>query len=66
MPSQDAHAKKPKMVNPRVYFDISIGNEPAGRVVMEVLVWFELFHLKISKSSVYDSFLLTISLATLS
>jgi hypothetical protein len=47
VPWQDAHAKKPKMVNPRVYFDVSIGNEPAGRVVMEV---FDLFHLKISKS----------------
>jgi hypothetical protein len=29
-------AKKPKLANPRVFFEISIGGRPAGRIVMEL------------------------------
>ena len=28
--------KKPKLVNPKVFFEISISGRPAGRIVMEL------------------------------
>lgn len=29
-----------EMANPKVFFDVSIGNQPAGRIVMEVKCFF--------------------------
>ena len=32
-------AKRAKGPNPLVYFDIALGGNPAGRIVMEVRIW---------------------------